>query len=565
MEFGVNGEIFIAYNNTIEVWDWIPSALELHELENSNPNYLYDDDSNDTLFLVASLFDIKGSILNITPINCDQLTNTYTILITSLLQSETIFTLKTFGQLFEEQESISNISLILPPCVHGLYPFTIKNSSRFIGIATNEGSLTIFDTVKNHPLSLSLDAAIIEDQVIFDISGRYLAYVPNQSPIDIEDQTLLIVPNSPKNADSIYSKFLNNLSITAIDGVTKLSDLNYSMISKNLHDISSNDLKTNLKNYLSCLINGFKQLNQFVIIYDLVEETKIGCFQPPNGCSNLSLSLFNSQLITINQRGDQLYNWDISRLPIEISLIDIQTRGKTSSIVDEIHWSSQNSIEIITRSSGSIHCFHNETNNWVLSNMKCLKLSNLQNGRGLIGYCQDDAIYLINPQNGSCSINFQLPKQPIPKSLLPNHIKLSSVDELIIRDDDQDQLAVDDTPLSQIEIETCLMTSPLYTNNKIQFGFYDFQKKFKDSNPFDDCFDGVGKECDKDDDDCTLFKQNYSSPGNYLNFKSINFGKGSGFPVFMNTNTMNEDESGSYNGGNDLIEAINDVLIVDEK
>ena len=33
----------------------------------------------------------------------------------------------------------------------------------------------------------------------------------------------------------------------------------------------------------------------------------------------------------------------------------------------------------------------------------------------------------------------------------------------------------------------------------------------------------------------------------------------------MNTNTMNEDESGSYNGGNDLIEAINDVLIVDEK
>lgn len=593
IEFGYNGEIFIAYNNnTVEVWDWIPSALELNELENTSTtkqtrktksNILLDDEfnSNDTLYLVASLFDIKGSILNINPIKCDQKKNTYTVLITSILGSETIFTLKSFGQLFEEQVEMEN--LILPPCVHGLYPFTIKNSSTFIGIATNEGSLTIFDAMKRHPLSLPLDVAIIDDQAMFTISGRYLAYIPsfaNQDPDQLTEngdeliKTPLIVPSN--NEHSIYSKILNNLSTTAIDGVGKLSELNV-LIQKNLYDISSNTIKANIKSYLSSLINGFKQLNQYVIIYDLIKETKIGCFQPPNGCSNLSLSTFNTQLVTINQRGDQLYNWDISKLPKEISLIDIQTRGKTSSIVDEIFWSTQNSIDIITRSSGSIHSFKdNSTNNWVLSNMGCSKLTTTSTKKHLVSYCKDGSIYLIDLKTGTTSTNFKLPKTSIPKSLLPNHIKLHTVDEIVMRtssvhedDDDYEKNSTvflnNDTPLSQVEIETCSMTAPLYTNTKIQLGTYDLGLKSSKSGtapvPLDDCVSKNRKPTTVDTSDREYFRDVYENPGNFIGFKQINFGKGSGMPVF------NYDVTGGgeiFNHQDKLMEAINDVLIVDK-
>lgn len=545
VKFGNNGEILISYGQTIEIWDWIPSVLELNELENDNNQkknfFNLDADENDqTLYLVASMIDLKiGLIIDINPINCDQKTNTYTILITSILSNETIFTLKSFGQLFKE-DFLQNL-LILPPFVHGLSPFTIKNSSKFIGIATNEGSLTIFDTLKKHPLPLSLEASIIDDQVMFSISGRYLAYVPNLNNDQIDDvKTPLNIPET--NKDSIYSKILNNLSITAIDGVLKLSDIN--SIKKNLYD--HQNLTNNLKNYITNLINGFKQ-NQFIIIYDLIKQIKIGCFQPPNGISNLSLSPFNSQLVSISSRGDQLYNWDLSKLPLEISLIDIQIRGKTGSIVDEIYWSQQNSIEIITRSSGSIHCFKNNgdvDDNWILSNMKCNSISKTNNSNNLIAYCKDDFIYLIDSKNGSTSINYQLPKSPIPKSLLPNYIKLETIDEKIIRND-QDQKNRDyEIPISQIEIETCNLTSPLYTNKKIQLGYYDYNNPPKEF--LDDCHD-----------DFNNFEEfNYKNAGCTIGFKPIQFSKGSGIPIFNKDNESIEE--------NGLIEAINDVLVVEE-
>lgn len=385
---------------------------------------------------------------------------------------------------------------------------------------------------------------------MFTISGRYLAYVPNlqnENIIGEEDKTPLIVPST--NEHSIYSKILNNLSTTAIDGVLKLSDIN--SLKNNFYDnLSSNNLTNNIKNYLASLINGFKQ-NQFIIIYDLVKEVKIGCFQPPNGVSNLSLSPFNSQLVSISSRGDQLYNWDLSKLPLEISLIDIQTRGKTGSIVDEIFWSEQNSIEIITRSSGSIHCFKNDgldSTNWILSNMKCISISSKNNDRNLIAHCEDGLIYLIDSKTGSTSINYHLPKSSIPKSLLPSYIKLNTIDEKIIRNEEnlKDHFEIE-TPLAQIEIETCNLTSPLYTNKKIQLGYYDL---LSPKEYLDDC-KSIG--CDEGEE----LSEIYFNAGYAIGFKPIQFNKGSGIPVFHNGEDNGDD-------GNGLIEAINDVLVVDE-
>ncbi|CCH43164.1 hypothetical protein BN7_2711 [Wickerhamomyces ciferrii] len=587
IEFGINGEIFIVYKNSniIEVWDWKHNVIELNELDQKNIETI---DSNDVLYLVASNMDSKGIIINITPIKCDQLTNTYTVLITSIISNETNFTIKTFGQIF--QEDFKEIQLILPPLVYGMNPYTIKNSENFIGIATNQGSLTIFDLKRNHPLPLELNCSIINDQCMFSIAGRILAYVPNlnqtSNSIDLGAKELEIPINFTNGIDEMdyYSKLLNNLSIKTIDGLISLSD--FKNLQKNFQStISKGGITQNFKLILSNLLSQGTGGSQYIIFYDLLEEKQIGYFKPPNGISQLSLSSYNSQLITISSRGDEISNWDISQAPREIHLIDLKIRGKTSSIVTNINWSNFNNFQIITKKTGSLHNLSTsidpqtkEHEDWILSNLGLEKVINLNNSnQWLLGLKpQDSIIYLIDSHNqGSINFEFKLPSQGISKALLPNHIKLSIINEKIIRVEEQDSQELD--PLSQIEIESSLTLEPFNNSKRINMGHYQIKptpKEFLDSKTQYILGSEDIDELDVSKGVVENFKKIFKIMGNPIGYERV-FDDKNGEVVFDKSFDGEEDDTidcgsdgnggGNGNGVDGLNEALNDVLVLDGK
>ncbi|KAH3680801.1 hypothetical protein WICMUC_000152 [Wickerhamomyces mucosus] len=560
IKFGLNGELFIGFDNSIQVWDWKPSALEIRSLElksqkfnrpienqdnihnNSNNNIdhnEYEDIENDyVLYLVSSLNDIDKDfkIIDFYPIEIDQDRNTYKVLIMfkTCKNNEISIMLKKFGQVFTNDDdiNISNKLLILPPFIHGGYPFIIKHSTRYIGISTDEGCLTIFDELKKHPLSLGLNVDMINGEALFDIVGRFLVYVPNQSiesgfeedeniagfqfndydydNINIVDNSSSTKLNFSKNSTnySNYSKIVKNLSNSAIDSISKIS-ANYLMssgapgIPSTTTSSSINKFKSQFSNFN--IFNQQSNPSQSVIIIDLEQIKTIGIFKPPNGVSNLSLCPFNnSYLITTSKRGDLIYKWDLTRLPKEINLLDLQTRGKTNSIISKINWTSINSFQIITQNSGSLHNFNsiNPGNlNWILPNLNSKlissidsnSLSNYNNRHNvkkiidnnsynvLLSIIEND-LYLINLLTGDLKFKFLLPKSQIPKSLLPDYIPLKPVNEIVIRNDSnsihsnnmrfQRNNSNYNISLSQIEIDTFLQTPPLITYEKFEMNSY---------------------------------------------------------------------------------------------
>ena len=441
--FGLNGEVVRIYPNAVEIWDWIPAALEIEDMDERAKK---KEDVQRCLYLVGSLSGVDGVIEDATPVMMDQNTNTYVLVLTIQLKSERRFQMKKFGQFFIE-DSVDK-PLILPPFVHGLYPYTVKASERFVAISTDEGSLTIFDSEQGHPLPQSYDVLIMNGNPLFDVQGRYLSYVPSD-PIDSPRTTL----NVPTRNYSIYSKILQSLSITALDGIYKLTEI---QSIKTM--ISENNVSANLKLYLSNLINGLKA-SQTVIIVDLVTGDQLANFSPPNGCQYISLSPFDTQLLTVSQRGDQVYRWDLSRMPIEVSLVDIQTRGKTASVIQDMYWVDNTTYTMVTRSSGSIHCFNTKDSKWIMPNMRALRVSsNSSEIFALVG----DEIYNLE-FNGISNAKYQLPDTPIPKSLLPDHIPVKPVEEVVVRTDIKDPVALKSTEaLAQVEIQTCFLGQPIY-------------------------------------------------------------------------------------------------------
>jgi hypothetical protein len=434
----------------VEVWDWIPAALEIEEMDERAKS---QEDEQKCLYLVASLSGISGKIEDVQPVSMDQNTNTYMMLLTIKAKGETTFQMMKFGQYFEEDEV--NQPLILPPFVYGSGPYTVKASDKFVGIATDEGSLTIFDQQRGHPLPQSYDVTVMSKNVLFDIQGRYLCYVPQQGL-----SSPLTPLNVPSRNHSIYSKILQNLSLTAIDGISKLTELQ-SM--KNM--LRDKNLSSNLKMYISNLINGFKH-PQHVIIIDLITEKQLAHFAPPNGVQYISLSPYNTQLLTVTQRGDQAYKWDLTRIPYEVSLVDIQIRGKTSSIVQDIHWITDSKYTLTTRSSGSIHCFGSKDSTWIMPNMMASQISS--NDHEICALVSDE-LYMLE-LGGVSNAKYQLPANPIAKSLLPDHIPVTPVEEVIVRTDNKNVVECKSRePLAQVEIETCFLGQPIY--ERLKFGY----------------------------------------------------------------------------------------------
>lgn len=521
VKIGDNGEIFISFGNTLEVWDWSPSSLQLRQMETDRLPVDDHEGGSGGLYLVASLTDLapNDEILDFLPIEFNQLANTYKVLLTLKRDGEIVFLTEKIGQFHEDDDSIET-SIILPPAIHGYYPFKIKSSSsKFIGIATNEGSLTVFDQTKSQPLPFNLNVKMLNDDCLFDIQGRFLAYVPadGDDEFNSEDTHLTRLNVPSYNSKSVYSRLVENLSNTALDGISNIS---HNLQKKNLQTNPSqqqqqqqqHDIKKNLKLYLSSFINGGgsskDSKSSKVILIDLESQRQIACFKPPNGISNLSLSPYNSHLITINSRGNQIYKWDLTKIPNEIDLIDIQIRGKTSSIVGQIHWYSNNIFQILTSQTGSIHSFFTDSNvhNWILPNLEISHIGRIRpyyystsatttnnnksvknssssssssNNNMIIAKSKfSNDIYLID-LNGAYNLKYQLPTLPIPRSLLPDYIPIYAVKEITIKTPPPQPLVgrkrAGKSSLSQVEIETCVVGEPLVKNRRFEFATYNFK------------------------------------------------------------------------------------------
>lgn len=499
-KFGRNGEVIRVYHHVVEVWDWIPAAMEIEDMDERERMH---EEEQKCLYLVGSLSGVTGVIEDVEPILMDQNTNTYVMVLQIKHKNETLFQIKKFGQFFEGDEV--DRPLILPPFVYGASPYTVKTSDKFVSIATNEGSLTIFEQGNGQPSARSYDVLVMNGKVLFDIQGRCLSYVPQNAPDSL--LTSLIIP---MRNHSIYSKILQNLSVTAIDGFSKLTEL------QSMKDaLRDKNLSSNLKLYISNLISGFKH-PQHVVIVDLITGKQLAHFTPPNGVQYISFSPFNSQLLTVTARGDQIYKWDLTRMPLEVSLVDIQTRGKTSSIVRDIHWKTDSIYTLVTESSGSIHCFGSRDATWIMPNMFTSKVSsNELELFALVG----DEIYMFTP-DGVCNAKYALPENPIAKSLLPDHIPVEPKEEIIERMETKDILQNKSrVPLAQVEIETCFIGQPIY--ERIRFAMLKSAVRF------------VGPIADE------------------IDTTKVEFGKGCGEAVFVGE----KDE---------LANAMNSVLILED-
>lgn len=475
VKFGFNGEVFIASESSIQVWDWIRSSLEIRELETRYQQDTKADDSYEPidsnpprLHLVSSLNDVitipKERIIDFIPIDCNQDRNCYKVLLItqSSEDRETSLIFHKFGQFFPDDHEFTdcNKSLILPPITHGGFPYAIKASGRFIGISTDEGCLTIFDQIKKRPLTLDINVAIRNGHALFDIVGRSLVYVPSAHAKDDASSTSLNLTklNISENRGSFYTRFFDGLESTAIDSLMKLTAV-------------ENFKTANVRQYLTGLLNtsfhmatseegnsNFKP--QKVEIVDLETGQRLGQFVPLNGISNISLCPYNpSNLITISKRGDMVYKWDLTRMPCDIALSDVQIRGKTGSIVKQITWSSIDSFQILTESSGSIHNFSvlDSKENWILPNLQTNLISSMVSKQGtFLMVLTNDTLSAVDQKSGTLKLQFKLPGSLIPKSLLPDYIPRKPKDEIIVREPSSVGFISHQSRLSCIEVESFL-------------------------------------------------------------------------------------------------------------
>lgn len=427
VKVGENGEIFISYGNILEVWDWEPSSLNLEK-----------NDELNGLYLVASLTDLNefDEIINFEVIETNSLSNSYRILLILKQDSEIKFLIKSIGQYLQK----INQSLILPPLIYGNEPFKVKCSKKFIGISTNEGSLTIFNLNNNQP-SLNLNVKVINGEVLFDIQGRFLIYVPVES----KDRELTKL-NLPIEKKSIYLKLFKNLSNLTINGLINLKNKNF-------------------KNYLFDLINDNKY-NDVIVLIDLENNFELTCFKPPNGISNISLSPFNNQLISINKNGNEIYKFDFTKFNKNVELIDFQIKGIKNSIIKKINWFSNTSYQILSN-NGTIHSFNSE--NWILSNLKFHEIGNTKSF--LIGINKNE-IFKIK-LNGESNNKLIIPSKAIQKSLLPDYIPTSSIQSIIFKK----KIIKQKNSLSQVEIDTCLIGDLLKNNPKFKFNPIDLSNE----------------------------------------------------------------------------------------
>lgn len=593
--FGTNGEIFLVFDKFVELWDWQQPVTRMSN--NNNDTFMT---SSGSLYLISSvLIDKPGKILLIQPLICDRLELNYKILIKL---NESFYILDIINNRLTQLEFKSNSNSV-----------TIKSGLDFFIISDHTGELNLFDIHTYKQIEFNSISKFLNNKTIFDIQGNLLVY--NLSPTDPlikylkpsssnkkkqssnSSNSLPLTPIKLSRPNTMLQKIWKNLSTNTIDSIYKLSEISESKIKNYFYpnqqqqpqqqqEQSSNkkNLLTseNFKTLLSTIINTITGESNYISIIDLSTKSPLLIFSPPDGCSHVSLSPYDMLLSTTSTRGDSIFIWDYSNLSNKIILLEKYKRGKTPGIINKLIWSkNNNSIIILSKNSGSIHCFNNNINelgeleinklkSWILPNFESTdinfgsKLSilsnsiykinnkndlidlnnkfidnNKNNDSIILSLNKDKKILKIISLSGEINWKFDLPldyQSDSPELIKPDDL-IELISELPIKANPID-------PLNFAEIQTHEPLRTLYNKRQFEFSTYihpDTEDKY-DS-----------------------FVNNLNNFDHTLNIKIINFGNSKKNSILDNLNTNSNDSLLINNNNNNNNYTYNKVYsIIDE-
>ncbi|GAV27706.1 hypothetical protein PMKS-001174 [Pichia membranifaciens] len=408
--------------------------------------------------------------------------------------------------------------------------YSVDSEDYFVLFDKTNSVLHVFDS-KTTQLLDKYSVEVCNSNPVFDLKGSVLMYVP-KGDANMEKKNLTPVDLSSKK--NLLNKLIVTFSNTALDSMFLFSEVTQQKI-KNILEAhkkgenasntendnsadksakgSSQDnekLKDNYRDIFTEIYNTISKTSAYVCAVDL--ETKKQMFQLsiPAGCSKLSISPFDLQFLTANNRGDEIFLWDYTKAYESIVLMDKYNRGKTSAIIDQLEWGTGNSsILCLSRQNGSLHYFVNES----LRNYEDLKVRKTKRRNKSVAGAASNG----SPNSGKsvsnsswCLSHLKLKSFKVVRSLLTKDfivalgqnneiltidIESGCIDGVINLEKKLSQLSsnsfqgdnsnIKSELLNQeIEVETCKPFLPAYNNKKYKFTEIDVS--IADSNVFND-------------------------------------------------------------------------------
>lgn len=299
-------------------------------------------------------------------------------------------------------------TLVLPPASSGPGPYSVytRHTGKCIAIITKAGAVTLFSIPDFNPLPLSgLETALnAEGLPLFDICGRWLVY----SPAHIPSQTVYTPLKLPPPG-LLLDRILENISTTTAASLKTLSDAgvaglrhylakdsvptnkpkeakrtgnNVIYVGSNKFDVDASGRvgsaghpgMTALPAALSSLFST-QSKSQPIQIIDLETQTTVSTFLSPQGLSFMSLSPHDAVLATVSAKGENVFTFDLSFTPRQVSLSGKYVRGKTPAKVSHVEWDCEGGLGIITSDKGSVHWFERQPWNTYESQVSALAVT----------------------------------------------------------------------------------------------------------------------------------------------------------------------------------------------
>lgn len=299
-------------------------------------------------------------------------------------------------------------TLVLPPASSGPGPYSVytRHTDKCIAIITKAGAVTLFSVPDFNPLPLSgLETALnAEGLPLFDICGRWLVY----SPAHIPSQTVYTPLKLPPPG-LLLDRILENISTTTAASLKTLSDagvagLRHYLAKDSVPTSKPKEAKRTGNNVIYVGSNKFdvdasgrvgsaghpgmaalpaalsslfstQAKSQPIQIIDLETQTTVSTFLSPQGLSYMSLSPHDAVLATVSAKGENVFTFDLSFTPRQVSLSGKYVRGKTPAKVSHIEWDCEGGLGIITSDKGSVHWFERQPWNTYESQVSALAVT----------------------------------------------------------------------------------------------------------------------------------------------------------------------------------------------
>lgn len=475
---GPHGEMYLVHEGFIQVFDWFPVSKR----NNIDERWLYLIHQ----FEFPQIFKVRIAF----PLHYDRLTDTLRLL----------FIVETSkGLELCYQDCSENVDLPID--------FQLDAAAQYVGIVVDSKECFVLYNKTSSVLSIfnyeslklmgEFKVQVVNGNPVFDLKGSHLTYHIHCDDNEAFDKEKF-VPVNLASKGSLLNKLIRTFSNTAIDSMLMFSEVSQHKINnliekrKELEKQDSNvqftkELKNNYRDIFVEMYNTISKSSSFIRSVDLQTGKEIFKLNIPTGCSKISISPYDLQLLTVSKRGDELYLWDYTTCGDTIILQDKYTRGKTSAIIDAIQWGSgSDSIFCLSRSSGSLHCFVNESlsnyedftvrknmklsnkkrflnpNNksWCISNMKFKHIAvvNLTFIKPfVIAIDKHENLLLIDYDKGNVVACIDFTKYTCP-SMVSNNKRIEATGS--IRSDLMNK---------EIEVETCRPFLPSYNNKKYKF------------------------------------------------------------------------------------------------